>query len=68
MSNSHLDPLLDKVHLISQLLPEEDVWVVCGVEGQLELLELLLGEDGAVPSLSLVVGIVAGAGAGDDGP
>lgn len=51
--NTYLNPLLLEIDAQSQLLPEHDVGVVRLVEGALELLELLLGEDGAVAALAL---------------
>lgn len=67
---SYLDPLLLEVDLQCELFPEHDVRIMSLLEGGLELLELLLAEDGPVATLPLrllVLRVVGMVGAGVDG-
>jgi len=51
--SAYLDAFFLEVDFEGELLPEDDVRVVRFLKGGLQLLELLLGENGAVASLSL---------------
>lgn len=50
---THLNSFLLEVDLESELFPEHDVGIVRLVERRLQLLQLFLGEDGAVSSFAL---------------
>lgn len=54
-SASDLDFLLPEVDLAGQLLPGADVWVLGLLKEALQSLQLLVGEDGAVPPLPAAV-------------
>lgn len=55
---AHLDLLLPEMDLASQLLPGAHVWVLGLLEKALQSLQLLVGEDGAVPPLPAAVQLV----------
>lgn len=55
---SDLDLLLPEVHLAGQLFPGADVGVLGLLEEALQSLQLLIGEDGAVPPLPAAVQLV----------